>query len=476
MNKTIGGKLFRWNITLVAVIMACAFLGINLFSEDIYKQKTLQVLESTAHEIEEALNMEDVESIIQEVDDLAFRLGGSIVLYDVDGNISYSSYQMNISAGHGMGRGRNATAGGAVLQNDRVIYEQLESVSTASGKSVLVYNHPVSKGGYISVQLPEEKMDDALMVFQELLFYVALVSLVVAFVGSIILSRHFSRPVVELKELANRIAQLDFSGRYVENREDEIGALGQHLNVVARELESKLTQLEMELKKEKTMDSMRTQFVAQASHELQTPLTILRNYVEAIQDDIIEANEMDNHVAIMLEEIDDMSDMVSSMLDLNQLRSGQFKIDFDNVEMTALLKSEVERIGESLKLSELNFEVAIDSEEVWIFGDGKRIKQALRNLIENGSKHSSGYLKLTGRRHGDYYRVSVENSGNAIPQEDLETLWHAFYKAKDNYKKGTGLGLAIVREIIEGHEGRYAIENTSNGVKSYFELKIGRKG
>lgn len=472
MTNTIRMKLFRWHIFLVLVIILSAFIGMTLFSESIYKEKTLQLLSNEAIQIENLVKVGDLDKLYDGIDDSAFRIGATIFLYDRDDRLLYSSYQMTASTGAGMGRGRNSAFANNGTHGHSGNFQKLESVRTATGKTLLTYNYELKDVGYLSIQMPEEKIEDALWVFQQLLIYVAVIAILVSIVASIIISRHFSRPIVALKDLAHNISNLDFSGSYSEKRSDEIGALGQHLNVLSRELENKIRQLQLELKKEKTMDSMRNQFVAQASHELKTPLTVLRNYIEAIEDGMVDREDMPEHLAAMLEEVDDMSELVTGMLDLNQLRSGQFKIHFERFELTTLLVSEVNRLKEGLKTPNIMLEIAVEEKETWIYGDAKRIKQAVRNLVENGFKHALGRVRISGERLDGYYRIAIENSGEKIPEDELSTLWDVFYKADGNYKSGTGLGLAIVKEIVEGHNGNYNIENIEDGVRSYFELKI----
>lgn len=472
MTNSIRMKLFRWHVFLVLVIILSTFIGMTLFSETLYKQKTLKLLSDEAVQIESFVKDGDLDRIYDSIDDSAFRIGATIFLYDNEDRLLYSSYQMAERTGFGMGRGRNNPFANNGTHGHSGNFQTLEAVRTAAGKNLLTYNYDLEEAGYLSMQMPGEKIEDALWVFQQLLLYVAVIAILVSVVVSMIISRHFSRPIVALKDLAHNISKLDFSGSYSENRSDEIGELGRHLNVLSRELENKIKQLELELQKEKTMDSMRTQFVAQASHELKTPLTVLRNYIEAIDDGMVASEEMQEHLAVMLEEVDDMSGLVTGMLDLNQLRSGQFKIHFERFELTALLTSEVNRLKDSLKTPHTILEIAVEEKETWIYGDAKRIKQAFRNLVENGFKHASGRVRIGGERRDGYYRIAIENSGEKIPESELSTLWEVFYKANGNYKSGTGLGLAIVKEIIEGHKGRYGIENIEDGVRSYFELKI----
>lgn len=219
------------------------------------------------------------------------------------------------------------------------------------------------------------------------------------------------------------------------------------------------------------MDALRTQFVAQASHELQTPLTVISNYIEAIEDDMISREEMPDHVKVIQDEIEGVSLLVRGLLDLNQLRSGKFKFAFESFDITELIQSELEVFKAHKSLVDLRIHSEIIDERFMVLGDTMRLKQAIRNLMTNGIKHSDGQLLIATRIDSDIIEFSVENSGKAIKEEALKTLWEVFYKEEGNHKKGTGLGLAITKAIIEQHKGNCGIENTAIGVKSYFRLQ-----
>jgi len=473
MNKSIASKMFRWNVTLVVLVLVIAMVGGNLFSEQVYKQKTLQLVNEEVEKLEQFIEMGDVESAIETIDESAFRLGGTVALYSSDDELLYASYQMTPGNGQGMMRGQGyGKEKGSVALEKEIPEERLYETITGSGKNMVYYKKTITSDAILYIQFPMEKIDDALWVFQQLLLYVSVVGIVIAVGGSIFMARHFSKPVIELNDLAEKITTLDFSGRYREVRHDEIGQLGNSLNQLSAELERTIEQLRLELDKEKTMDSLRTQFVAQASHELQTPLTVLKNYIEVLEDGLISSEEMGEHLGIMIEEVDDMSEMVVGLLDLSQLRSGQFRIEFADFDIVELVTSECSIFKERCDQLNITLNTVLPTESAIIHGDPKRIKQGARNLMENALKHSSGTIDIYGVIAGHQFTFAVENSGEKIKTSELETLWEVFYKEEGNHKKGSGLGLAITKEILERHGGRYGVENTDNGVKSHFSLEI----
>lgn len=449
---------------LVLIVVVTAFIGVELFSEKIYMMRTQDLIKTEIEHINEVVQNEDAQTIMNQLDAAAFRLGASVTLYSTSEDVLYSSSQrgggFGMMGGNGIGRGK-------VSGND-----SLDTYTTMGGKELLTYKTSLVSGDQLLIQLAEEKMTDALIVFQHVLLYVGLLSSVVALLASYLLSKHFSRPIVEIKELAHQISQFDFKGVYSEKRSDEIGDLGRHLNQLSKELEHKINQLEIELHKEKSMDVMRTQFVAQASHELQTPLTVLRNYTEALQDGMVSEEELSGHYGVMTDEIDSMSGLVTGLLDLSQLKSGHFRLEFENFDIEALIEDELKRIQHMVERDRVTIEKKLLHQQIWIHGDPKRLRQAFRNLVENSLKHSTGKVMIKSEVINKTYSISIENTGEPIAEKELKTVWAVFSKAQGNYKKGRGIGLAIVKAIIEGHGGSYGIENTDKGVRSYFELAI----
>jgi len=447
-------------------ILVCALLGVNFFAESIYRQNTEKTIKNEIRLIELIIQDADVDAVTAQIDTSAFRLGGTVSLYDEGGGLVYSSIELKQGFGHGKGHGKYVSG----YEID--IEEHLVSTETNSGQIMLYYKITLASGGVCLVQLPEEKLTDALLVFQQLLLYVAIIALIVAFVGSVFMSNHFSQPIVELKLLAEQIATLDFSGRYEGKRDDEIDALGKSLNRLSGELQLTIEQLQRELDKEKTLDILRTQFVAQASHELQTPLTVLRNYIEVMEDEMISNEELPDHLAVMRDEVDAMSELVSGMLDLSQLRSGKFNVTMERINISALLQLEEMLLKERAKKLTIEIESDISSQVCYVIGDPKRLRQVIRNLYENALKHSNGKVVVRAISYNGLYRVSIENTGQQISESELHVLWNAFYKEDGNHKKGTGLGLAISKEILEQHQATYGIENYEEGVRSYFELEL----
>lgn len=243
MNKSIRSKLFKWNIALVLIVIISMFVGVQLFSEQIYKQKTIQLLEDEITLINTTMNTGDVELAILSMDSSAFRLGASLLLYSDAGELifmsSQSSQSMGPGMGSGMGRGKNSSAMGGNSDFGLSVEEgKLTASVMTSGKALLFYRAVLDNGNHLVIQLAEEKIEDALWVFKELLLYVSVLALTIALLASVIMSKQLSQPIVALKEIAESIKSLDFDKSYTGTHQDEIGELGESLNALSIELES----------------------------------------------------------------------------------------------------------------------------------------------------------------------------------------------------------------------------------------------
>ena len=268
------------------------------------------------------------------------------------------------------------------------------------------------------------------------------------------------------------MAGLDFSLRYAGNRKDEIGKLGQTLNLLTASLENTISQLKNELDKEKTLEKMRTGFTAQVSHELQTPLSVIRGYAEALADRIYNGNETDEVYETMLRETNKISRLVDDLLDLSQMESGAYVIRKRNFSLTDLMNKLFQTHLRLPSVKPFDFEfVNKCSSESMFFGDPLRLEQALRNIISNALKYvlEDGKIIFTLSENQNMCEIKIFNTGIPIPEEDLNEIFSSYYQGK-NHKEGTGLGLAITRQIIELHVGNIHSVNRNNGVEIIIEL------
>jgi signal transduction histidine kinase len=303
-----------------------------------------------------------------------------------------------------------------------------------------------------------------------------LVFLIIVFACSLLFayffSRGISRPIVSLNRLSREMGNLNFTQKYQGARKDEIGQLGETLNHISDELEGAILKLQEELDKERTFEKMRQRFTAQVSHEIQTPLAVIKSYAEALEDGILENREEEREYFVTIQkEADKISGIASDLLDLAQIESGAYQLKMESVFGVEVIASVVERFLNTYPEKNIIFNNRCDPEKKLTM-DRKRMEQVFYNLLNNAIKHvnpTDGIIQVGCEIREKEWIVSVYNVGKSIPENEINQIWEYFYKAQSD-KKGTGLGLAIVKGIIVCHGGKVAVDNRDNGV--WFEVRL----
>lgn len=326
-----------------------------------------------------------------------------------------------------------------------------------------------------------QPVNEAVQVIKEFYLYFYIGALVTILILSFFYSNMIAKPLIKITKTASKMAKLDFTEKCEVKSEDEIGALATSLNLLSENLNGALTsltdanaQLEKDIEKEKRLTEMRKDFVAAVSHELKTPITLIEGYTLALNDDVLEGEEKQYFIDVIMDESRKMNNLVSDMLDLSQLESGNFKLIKEEFLIHELVKSVTKKFFSLL--NEKQIKLGLDLiEDVKINADWNRIEQVVTNYMTNAIRHTKegGSIAVRMINREDTICVEVENSGNNIDISEISKIWDNFYKVdKSRTRKlgGTGLGLSIVKNIISLHGGSCGVQNTEGGVNFYFIL------
>ncbi len=326
-----------------------------------------------------------------------------------------------------------------------------------------------------------QPVNEAVQVIKEFYMYFYIGALVTILLLSFIYSNMIAKPLIKITKTASKMANLDFTEKCQVKSEDEIGALATSLNLLSENLNESLTslkdvnaQLEKDIEKEKKLTEMRKDFVAAVSHELKTPITLIEGYTLALNDDILEGAEKQYFIDVIMDESRKMNSLVSDMLDLSQLESGNFKLTKEEFNLHELLKSVTKKFSSLLNEKQIKLGLTF-IQNIKVNADWNRIEQVITNYMTNAIRHTKegGSITVTMIDNEDTVCVEVENSGDKIDSSESNKIWDNFYKIdKSRTRKlgGTGLGLSIVKNIILLHGGSCGVENTEIGVKFYFIL------
>lgn len=295
------------------------------------------------------------------------------------------------------------------------------------------------------------------------------------------ISRQFTRRLIEMDDVANCMAMLDFS-RKCENRgADEIGRLGQSLNRLSAyleqsigELREKNTQLAQEISEKERVDNMRREFIVNVSHELKTPIALIQGYAEGLQCGIADDPEDQKYYCDTIsEEADHMNKLVMQLLSLSKLELGAEEPNMEEVDLGELCEQAVHKTavlceGRGLTLSYGGTNATVRT-------DGDLLEQVLMNYLSNAIRYTpdGGHIALSVESNASGTRIAVFNEGEGLPEEELSMVWEKFYRtdrARTREAGGTGIGLSLVRAIADTLHAAYGAENAPDGIVFWFEL------
>ncbi len=342
----------------------------------------------------------------------------------------------------------------------------------------------LSDGNYIMIGTPMESISAAAKLSNQFFLYIGLLGAVVGVIVGIVITRRITEPVKNLTDISERMAKLDFSVKYETKGlvSDEINDLGNNFNMMSETLESTISDLKTannklkdDIEKKEEIDEMRKEFISNVTHELKTPIALIRGYAEGLTDNINDDEESRRfYLDVIVDEAEKMNLMVQKLLTLNRLEYGTSNAEFSRFDIVSLIKGRVESTSLLLEQNDIRVELPAEAEQ-YVWGDPFDIEEVVSNYISNAINHIDGekIIKIFLTDMGENVRISVYNTGNHIPEADIAHIWEKFYKvdkARTREYGGSGIGLSIVSAIMQSHHRDYGVKNCEGGVEFYFEL------
>lgn len=327
-----------------------------------------------------------------------------------------------------------------------------------------------------------ESITESAAIANKFLAYIGVLAIIIGATAVFIISRKFTKPILELSQIAKRISDLDFEVTYDVKSKDEIGELGQSINSLSDKLEKTVTELKQannelltDIQKKTEIDEMRTEFLSNVSHELKTPISLIQGYAEGLKENINEDEESrDFYCEVIMDEADKMNQMVKKLLSLNELEFGSNQTNFERFDIVTIIRSVLDETEILFKQKEVTL-IFDQPKPVYVWADEYLVEQVVTNYISNALNHVSGQkiveIKLIPME--DSLRIAVFNTGENIPEEDLDKIWIKFYKidkARTREYGGSGIGLSIVKAIMNTLNRQCGVINRQIGVEFWFEL------
>ena len=302
------------------------------------------------------------------------------------------------------------------------------------------------------------------MVYAEVVL-VSLIAVLISVIAVYYTTTRLTRPFMEINEIVQQYSKGDYNIRIPISSVEESTQLAVSFNNMADQL--------------KDLEATRRSFVANVSHELRSPLTSMKGFLEAMQDGTIGPDEYEKYIGIVLSETKRMAVMVNDLLDLARIESGKTAIKLEIFDINELIRRTLITFEARIYEHHMEVDVKFAQEQYYVEADSAQISQVLRNIIDNAIKYSPDDSKLriaTYAMRREIY-VSIQDSGQGIPEEDIPHVFDRFYKVEKAHtpsvQSGTGLGLSIVKRIIDQHNQTITLKS-ARGKGSTFTFTLKR--
>lgn len=400
------------------------------------------------------------------LEDFVREAGADVTLAAPDGGIVFSNEQL---AGEALAEAATATD-----ETETTIAVTTAEQATLTAE-VFFSDQARSYTLYVTPRLEAENV--AVRALIQMAPWVLLTLLLFSLLGAFVYSRYITRPIVQMSDIAGKMADMDFDWKCQETREDEIGHLGRSLNQMAAKLSQALEALQAsnaalrgEVEQERALDLQRRAFFAAASHELKTPVTILRGHLSGLLDGIGIYQDQEKYLARSLQTTARMEHLIQEILTVSRMEAREHALPLERLDLSAITEEQLALAADLLE--QKNLRVAADlSPALMLDGERAMLAKAIGNLLANAALYSpcGENIRIWSGMQDDAPTLIIENTGVHIGEDALPHLFDAFYREEGSRNRqtgGSGLGLYLVRIILERHGASCAIDNTAAGVRA----------
>ena len=481
---SIKWKIFVYLIAFVALLLMILWLFQTVYLGVFYKIIKTNELNNAMENLQSVVGEEGLDDAVETISE---RYDICILVTDTNGNEIYSSHVTGECLIHKMNTfdlyeyyNEALTFGGdlkfTIKKTDFLnIYkdsehenfgrfEDLPNMPSDDSSSVLLVSIQEDQNGDEIVLFLNSiitPVDATVKTLRIQLVYISVILVILSLMLALFISRRVSKSIIKVNESAKKLSKGDFEIRFSGHDYKEISELSDTLNYTASEL-GKTEKLQKEL-------------IANVSHDLRTPLTMITGYAEVIRD--IPNESTPENLQVIIDEAKRLSLLVNDLLDISKLQSGVAELKIAKYDLTKSIKSVISRYSKLVNQDGYRLDFQYE-ENIFVEADEFKIYQVIYNFISNAINFTGSDKKVTivQKVIGDKVRVEVIDTGEGIGEKEIASVWQRYYKSDKNHKRGiigTGLGLSIVKNILELHESQYGVESEpGKGSCFWFELKL----
>ncbi len=344
-----------------------------------------------------------------------------------------------------------------------MLHEQDDFFNTPMITVATPFYYDNSLEAFVFVHTRVSELNDSLMTIFRQILLSATISALLANILTFLFTRNLLKPLRVVNSATRQLAKGNFNINIQIHSKDEISELADTFNSVSQDLK----------KNEQTRES----FVANVSHELRSPLTSIQGLVQGVVDGTINTEDQKHYLEVVLGETKRLNLLITDLLDLAKLDSGQFPIKLQRIEINEFIRRALITFEKKIEAKKLEVYVEFDAEKAYVLADENRITQVLLNLMDNAIKfvNEGGRLSIYTKVTAASVFININNSGDIIEKGDIPYLFDRFYKTDKSHnraKEGTGIGLSLVKKILkEHHQKIWVTSNKKDGTTFTFTLK-----
>ena len=485
--KSVRFKLFFTMCVVILVIILSLVLINSIVLENFYIYSKTATIKQVYQKVNDYYNTENTNVDLKtELKKIAYKNNFDILIKTDTNLIIFTSDREFLSSTYIL-KDINEIKSKSIEENETKINVKV-TTDEVNNVSYMFLTGILDNGYVLYIRMPISPIEESVKISNTVLLMIGGITLVVAGIIASFISRKFTNPILQLNDIANKMAKLDFSKKYrITDTEDEINELGRSINTMSDKLEATIKELqknnielEKDIEEKSKIDEMRKQFISDVSHELKTPIALIQGYAEGLIENVNSDEESRKFYAeVILDETNKMDKLVKQLLELMKLEYGKREFDNEKFNINELINEVLRKC--SVMINEKNIKVYFENKEpIYVYADEFYMDQIITNYLTNAIKHAEEVEKETKieikvEKVSNKIRVSVFNTGENIPEEDLQRIWGRFYKldsSRNRQDGGSGIGLALVKAIMNNYQNEYGVKNKKNGVEFYFDMDI----
>ena len=455
-TNSINNEILKYFLSFSIITLIILWLFQFLFFNYFYKEQKLSDIKTVSNKLQKYKQYDNFENI---VNTLAFD---NSVCIEID-NADYDTIYKSTYFGKGCISNRETTHKYKFdFLNSNKNEKTYEIINQNFNNKTLVHAIKLDNNNYAFINTSIEPIDGIVNLIRKQLIVISILVFVLSYILAYLISNYISKPIKKISNEAKYLAtgnfDIEFSSSYIE----EIEELANTLNYAKNELSK--------------TDELRRDLMANVSHDLKTPLTLIKANAEITKDlHINNKDKIKEDMDTIISESDRLTILVNDILTLSEIEKYNDELNIEEFDLINLIKNILNKYKVLEETEKYKFNFIHKDKKLLVKADKKQIETVIYNFINNAINYTGNDNLVTIKvTNNDNVLVEIIDTGKGISKEDIKYIWDKYYKNKKKHKRnliGTGLGLSIVKNILEKHNFKYGVNSTDKGTTFYFEIK-----